>query len=475
MPHDLGAERALLGAVLIDERVMALAADLVGPEDFYLPNHGSLWRLFLRMAQAREPIDPVTVASRLLVSPDKGRGEFGSPGYIAELPEHCPSTAPVATYAGRVSATAHQRRLLAGLHEAQRRVRAGEDSEQVFEALLAATVAQKRTDTWTADESWGLNEDEADRILMGTQQVASERVMSSGYAGLDRVLGGGFRGGDLVIVGATTSMGKSSLAMGTMTSALLAGRRALYLSCEPRRPEWTHRLMSTTTGVPLELCRPAAARLRAQKHWDLLSQFADAELRENLRKLTLVYKPGLSLSQAMTYAKREALRGQVDYIVVDHIHLMNHGKTRDERSDQAVARTSQGLKELAGELNCAVVALAQFNRSADSPERRREKHRTSDGDWWDAIPLPVPADLRESGALEQDADIILFPVRASAAGPGGTPLLSGPDGVGDNAAVCKIAKQRNGPTARVGLQWDAECSSFRDRPGLFSNNRGGES
>lgn len=472
MPHDLGAERALLGAVLIDERVVSLVADRVSPEDFYLPTHGALWRLFLRMAQAGEPIDLVTVASRVLVAPDKGRGEFGAPGYVAELPEHCPSTAPAATYAERVAATAHQRRLLAGLHEAQRRVRAGEDSGQVFEALLAATATQKRTDTWTADESWSINEDEADRILMGTQQVASERVMSSGYTDLDRVLGGGFRGGDLVIVGATTSMGKSSLAMGMMTSALLAGRRALYLSCEPRRPEWTQRLMSRTTGVPLGLCRPAAARLRSQKDWDVLAQYA--ELREDLRRLTLVYKPGLSLSQAVTYAKREALRGQIDYLVVDHIHLMNHGKGRDERSDQAVARTSQGLKELAGELNCAVVALAQFNRSADSIERRRDKPRTSDGEWWDAIPLPVPADLRESGALEQDADIILFPVRASAAGPGGSPLLSGPDGVGDNAAVVKVAKQRNGPTARVGLTWDAECSSFRDRPALFSNNRGGE-
>lgn len=468
MPHDLAAERALLGSALVDDRVLALVAGLVDVPDFYLPQHGHLWGLLLAMAQDSVPIDLVTVSERALRSGLIGR--LGGAGYVAELPERVPSTANALHYAEIVRSTSARRRLLSGLHEAARKVQEGTDAGDVFEALLEATAAKQRTDTWSAADAWEANEREADDIFRGTREVASERVLGSGYPDLDRVLRGGFRGGDLVVVGALTSMGKSSLAMGTMAHAALSGHRALYLSCEPRVVEWTQRLMAVVTEVPLTLCAPASARLRSQSHWDRLAQYGP--LLERLRQVRLSHRPGLSLAQARTYAKREALRGQVDYVVVDHLHLMNHGKTRDETLAQAIARTSQGLKELAGELNCAVIALAQFNRSADSTETRRSKALTSDGEWWDAVPLPVTSDIRESGALEQDADVILFPVRASAAGPGRTPLMSGPGGATDSAAVVKVAKQRNGPVGRVGLVWDAQCSAFRSR--YQSNNRGVE-
>lgn len=453
MPHDLAAERALLGAVLVDERVLALVADQLEPTDFYLPQHATLWRTLRAMAQRGSPIDIVTVGGELHRSGAQWLG-------WADLPEQCPSSAGAATYAARVAETAAQRRLLAALHEAERQVRAGTEGGAVFETLLAATAVRKRTDTWNAEDAWLENEREADEILLGLREQASERVMGTGYPELDRMLRGGFRGGDLVIVGGSPSMGKSSLAMGFMAHAMQVGMRALYLSCEPRKPEWTQRLMSAVTTIPLALCSPSAARLRTQTQWDLSVRYA-TDFAAGLRGLTLSYRPALSLAQAVTYAKREALRGRLDIVVVDHLHLMNHGKANGERLDQAIARTTGGLKELAGELDCAVVALAQLNRSARSVEGNKGKGRTSDGDWWDAVALPTMSDLREAGAIEQDADVILFPVRASAAGPNGTALLSGP--TGDTAAVVKVAKQRNGPTGRVGLTWDAECSSFRSR------------
>lgn len=459
MPHDIPAERALLGALILDARVAPSVFELVTGDDFYAPHHANLFNTIRRMVAAGEAVDLVTVASRVH---EVGLDTVGGAAWVG-YPEECPSAAAASTYAKAVRHASARRTMLEALGDATRLVHEGgreaiEDiGGQVAERLLGIANRGRRRNTWSALEAWELVESEAEAVLLGNVPEKVTRVMPTGFPDLDAVLRGGLRGGDLCIVGGAPGMGKSALAMAFQLAFTVRGLRTLYLSCEPRAKEWGERLVSCATGVPHAKVDPAMARLRSQREWDAITAFY-ADHGSTLRASPFVFQPAMSLSQAQMHAKSAALTGQLDLVVVDHLHLMDHAKQHGERLDQAIGRTTAGLKELAGTLDCAVVCLAQMNRSSQSAETARGRGRTNDGEWWDQVALPELRDLRESGSIEQDADIVLFPVAAERAGPDQSAIAAAGHG-----AVLKVAKQRNGPRARVGVVWDGECLTYRPK------------
>lgn len=464
MPHDLAAERAVLGALIVDQRCATSVFDVLNAVDFYLPANAQLFGLIRRMVQHAEPVDIVTVCSRVL---EQDAEVYGGAGYVASLPEHCVSPSAAPHYAATVRHASQRRMLLAALHRATDLVNQGERETiedlggAVAEELLGIANAGRRRNTWSAAEAWDEVERQAEAIMSGVVAEKVTRVIPTGYAELDAVMRGGFRGGDLVVVGGAPGSGKSALAMSFCAQAMLAGLRVLYLSAEPRLVEWGERLVSIVTGVPHARVTPSNARLRSQADWDAIAKWR-VDIDDAIRRSPFIFQPGMSLSQATMHAKSTALTGRVDLVVVDHLHLMNHDKQHGERLDQAIGRTTGGLKRLAGELDCAIICLAQLNRSARSDETQKSRTKTQDGEWWDTVALPTETDLRESGSIEQDADVIIFPVAAALAG------LTLPEH--KYRAVLKVAKQRNGPKARVRVMWDGECITYQP---LLRANEGG--
>jgi replicative DNA helicase len=223
----------------------------------------------------------------------------------------------------------------------------------------------------------------------------------------------------------------------------------VYASCEPRRPEWSQRALSFVSGVPLERVRTPS--LRTHDDAEQVTTW-----RQHLRQFDvgLWYRPGASLLDVAAHARRAKLSAAgLDVLVVDYLQIMRH--ERAERADLGVGRTVGGLKALAGELGIAVVALSQINREGQKDAPRRG---ISTGRWWDAVRLPTTFDLKESGSIENDADVILFPVRADKAAPGRRPV----EGTRPDDAVVVLAKQRNGPTGEVPVTWDGPCACYRD-------------
>lgn len=460
MPHDNTAERALLGAIILDPEQLVPVLDVLDHQDFYRPEHAHAFQLVRELAAKQVAIDVVTVVSAAMARDPK---LYGGAGYLAEMPEHCVSPANATHYARTVRARSLQRQHLATLEQARALVlEADTEAEEVGQQVAALFVDSGRPRTrsvWNIHEAAVLTEQETAAAFLGEGSANETKVIPTGFWNLDECLGGGLRSGDLCVVGGRPSMGKSALATAIQCSVDELGHRVLYASAEPRRVDWVWRYAGCVTGIPIEKIR--SPHLRTQAEWDLITSWSH-DTTASLRA-KLLFKPGLALDDIRTRARACAMTGGLDLLIVDHLHLMNHRKERGERSDQAIGRTTAGLKELAGELNCAVLLLAQLSRGSSGFGRDRRKP-TGDGEWWDRIELPTPTDLRESGNIEQDADQIIFPLAGAMA------FASPPPDIGD-AAVLVVAKQRNGPQARLRARWDSARACYR--PAYKSSNNQG--
>lgn len=474
--HDLAAERAVLGGLLVEPTLLFTVGSLLTPEDFYSRQHGALFALLRQMADERVPIDLVTVSERMLRTRSAER--YGGAGYVAELPEAVVSTANLPHYARAVADWSVRRRAL----EAVRRIEqalVGEEVDDVSDldattvvqrgaAALAACGSTRSENSWTTGTAWSQMLDELDRGRTAPEDAAPEGVLPTGYASqaqdgdLDALLNGGFRPGDLVVVGGMPSMGKSAFALGCGANAAQDGARALYFSVEPRLAEWTRRLAAFYTGIPLDLLLDPR-RLR-QDQFDVLAEW-EATARERL-SFPLHYQPGADVRVVVQRARQEAMGGGLDLLVVDHLQLMEHPRERGELKSSAIGRTTHALKNLAGELKCVVVLLSQLTREAVRVDGKAKPRRSSNVDWWNATHIPRPSDLRESGDIEQDADIILFPMNYAKARAEGLVVTAAP--VREDAGLVHVAKQRNGkPVGTVHVRWDGPCACYRAVEGTW--------
>ncbi|HEX9992158.1 MAG TPA: replicative DNA helicase [Acidimicrobiales bacterium] len=429
LPYNLEAEESLLGAMLLSKDAIAAAVDIVVADDFYKPAHGHIFDAVASLFAAGEPADPVTVAEELR------RADLldavGGPAGLVRLQSATPATSNAARYARIVEEHALLRRLI---HVAGEIAELGyEVPEDVTKAVdraesLVFEVAQRRV-TDTVKPIVPLLDDAIDRLEKLYERGQSITGIPTGYNDLDELLSG-LQPSALYVVGARPSMGKTAFALGMAThAALTVHKPVLYFSLEMSHLELTQRLLTSEARVDGTLMRTGNFK---EADWPKIinatGRLADADL-------WIDDNPNLTIMEIRAKARRLKSRvGDIGLVLVDYVQLMT-GRSTAENRQVEVSEISRGLKILARELEAPVVALAQLNRSL---EQRADKR-------------PMLSDLRESGSLEQDADVVLFIYRDE---------VYDPESADRGTAEILVAKHRNGPTGRVRLAFIGHYAKF---------------
>jgi replicative DNA helicase len=431
-PQSIEAEQSVLGALLIDRDAVIEVAELLRPEDFYRADHGVIYGAILGLYERREPIDLVTVSEAL--ERDGQLDPVGGSAYLTSLINLTPTAVNAVHYARLVERKAVLRNLIAA---AGRIAGIGyEDSPDVSESIDRAeqalfAVSQKRVSSGFSRLNQLLH-DAYDRLDYLHQHKGEVTGIRTGFADLDAMTTG-LQKSDLIVLAARPSIGKTSLALNFAEhAAVRQGRTVGIFSLEMSREQLVLRLLSSVadvdsqrlrTGFLEELDFPRLAR--AMNDLSEAPMFIDDT-------------PNISTMELRTKARRLQAESGLDLIVVDYLQLMQSTvQTRDANRVQEVSEISRGLKALARELQVPVVALSQLSRQAEMRESRE----------------PRLSDLRESGSIEQDADLVIFLWREKE--------RSTEDGDQDGEVInLRLAKHRNGPTGETRLWFRKRQTRF---------------
>ena len=432
-PHNLEAEESLLGAMLLSRDAITVAVEIgVAAEDFYKPAHTHVFEAVLSLYGQGEPIDPVTVAEELrradLLEALGGRQT------LLRLQAATPASANAAHYAKIVNELALLRRLIGVAGDIAEM--GYDDSQDVQETVdraesLVFEVAEHRVTDSMIKMADALQNtlDELEALYASTGEITG---VPTGYSDLDRLLLG-LQPSNLVVVAARPGAGKTSFALGAAANVAMAARRpVLFFSMEMGTLELTKRLLAGEARVD-------ARRLQTgnipEQDWTKLSH-AVGRLAE--APLFIDDNPHCTVMEMRAKSRRtKARHGDLGLVVVDYLQLMTPMGKRAENRQVEVAEISRGLKILARELNCPVMACSQLNRQL---EYRSDKR-------------PMLADLRESGSLEQDADVVAFIYRDD---------IYNPDSDQRGTAEIIVAKHRNGPTGTTRLAFVDRLTKFAD-------------
>lgn len=413
LPHDLDAERSVLGSILIDVDAIVKVADIVAPESFYHPAHQHIFEAMVALYDKRQPIDAVTLTSQLKKM--KQLTEVGGASVIAELSALVSTSANIVNYAQLVAETYVKRRLI---------TMSGELSELAFDE-----GKEVRDIVDTAEQKvFALSQSHVQRAFTPIKETLAEsferldelqrsgsdlRGVPTGFGDLDRLLAG-MQKSNLIILAARPGMGKTAFALNiTQHVSVVAKRKVGFFSLEMSREELVDRLLVSQADI--DAWRLKTGRLDNQdflKLSDAMGVLADSQI-------FIDDTPGMTIFEMRTKARRLMAEHQIDMIVVDYLQLAQ-GRTKDNRV-QEVAEISSGLKNIARELKVPILALAQLSRSIES---RTEK-------------IPQLSDLRESGSIEQDADVVMFLYRKD-------------DDIRESVNL-KVAKHRNGALGDIDL------------------------
>jgi len=423
LPASVEAERSILGAILLDNFAYNEAAEHLRPEDFSLDSHRRIYTRMVDLAESSRPIDLITLVEEL--ERRKELEAIGDVGYISGLVDGVPDRPSIEHYIKIV----RDKALLRGLiHAANAAIaRAAEQSDPAEDILNDAEAA-----------IFQLSEKRIGRGFMGVQEIVKESFgsvdallqrgqritgLATHYTDLDEITSG-LQRSDLIIIAARPSMGKTAFALNIAENAAIEDQKTVGIfSLEMSREALLLRLLCSQAKVDSHKMRTGSLwRDDMQKVVRAMEQLAHAPI-------FIDDTPGIALSEMRAKARRlQQSQGKLDLIIVDYLQLMAGGSRRYENRTQEVSAISRGLKGLAKEMKVPVVALSQLSRA---PESRGGDHR------------PQLADLRESGSIEQDADVVAFIFREEVYKPD-EPELEG-------RAEIIIAKQRNGPTGRINL------------------------
>ena len=433
LPANVEAERSILGAILLDNFAYNQAAEFLRADDFSLDSHRRIYSRMVDLAESSRPIDLITLVEEL--DRHKDLQAIGDAPYISSLLDGVPDRPSIEHYVRIV----RDKALLRGLIHASNTAiaRASEQSDPAEEILndAEATIFQ-------------LSEKRIGRGFMGVQEIVKESFgsvdallqrgqritgLATHYADLDEMTSG-LQPSDLIIIAARPSMGKTAFAMNIAENASIQeGKVVGIFSLEMSREALLLRMLCSSARVDSHKMRTGSLwREDMEKVIHAMDKLANAPV-------FIDDTPGISLSEMRAKARRlQQSEKRLDMIIVDYLQLMSaSGGKRYENRTQEVSAISRGLKALAKELRVPVVALSQLSRA---PESRGGDHR------------PQLADLRESGSIEQDADLVMFIFREEVYKPDDPEL--------DGRAEIIIAKQRNGPTGRVGLAFIKRSTRF---------------
>jgi replicative DNA helicase len=431
LPHDPEAERAVLGAVLLDPGALLHVLETLTAEELYLEAHRIVYGACIRLHERAQAADLLTVTNHLR---EEGLLErVGGASYLSSLVDTLPDVANVIHYAAIVHDKAVKRRLI----EAAQRILTTCTLDQ-GEAKEAVELAQRDVYRIAEDAlSGGLVPiaQLADRELANLEQARSSHStltgVDTGFVRLNEMTSG-LQRSDLVILAARPSMGKTSLAMNICAhAALRANLKVAIFSLEMSSEQLVRRLLSSEARVDQK--RLSTGYL-ARSDWPKLTMSAQA-LKDV--ELWIDDTPGLTVLEMSAKARRLKQEHGLDLVMVDYLQLMSGGGRFNSRTEE-VSAISRGLKGMAKELSVPMLVLSQLSRQ---PERRGGDHR------------PQLSDLRESGSIEQDADVVAFIVR---------PSVYDRDVDDPRRAELIIAKQRNGPTGEIELVFQHEYTRFEN-------------
>ncbi len=429
-PQQIEAEQSLLGGILIESEGLPAALEVLKGDEFYRDTHRIIYRTFQELFERNEPIDLITIADFLA---EKNQLEtIGGATYLASLTEMVPSAANVATYARIVNEKALLRRLIQAAGEVTALCYgSGKSVEEVLDlaeaAIFSVTESRIRTSYFQIKDVIKKSIEAIERFQEYREMVTG---VSSGYKDLDK-LTAGFQPSDLIIIAARPSMGKTALALCiARNAAVLAGVPVGVFSLEMSKEQLAMRLLCAEARVDSHKIRTGLlSQQECVKMLNAAGKFVDAPMY-------IDDTPAISALELRAKARRMMADRGLGLVVVDYLQLMR-GREGAERRDQEISDISRSLKSLAKELNVPVIALSQLNRKV---EERHDKR-------------PLLSDLRESGAIEQDADVIAFIYRDE---------VYNRDSPDKGTAEIHLSKHRNGPTGNIKLTFIDSYTRFED-------------
>ena len=433
-PHSEPAERSVLGSILIDRDCYYKVSDYVKPEDFYTPAHKEIYTAMYELAKESQPIDIVTVAEKL--KSRKALDAAGGRTYLSGLSQEVPTTANAVQYAKIVAEKAVLRNLISASSDIVEKSYAENVDSQLMldhaEQVIFDIAGSRQYNQFAPLKSV------LDQNIKTIHEIEANGGklpgIPSGFNDLDRKTSG-FQNSDLIILAARPSMGKSAFALNVAQHAALKhGKRVVIFSLEMSKEQLGMRLLAMEARVDSNKLR--TGNLTAED-WESIS---DAALRFADADIIIDDTPGIGVMEMRNKCRRIGQEKPIDLVIVDYLQMMSADKVGSgENRQQEVSQISRYLKQLARELRCPVMVLSQLSRAVE--QRQGDKR-------------PILSDLRESGAIEQDADVVMF--------------LFNEDYYNRNKEgyepknLCEVllAKQRMGETGKVVLGWQPRFTKF---------------
>ena len=433
-PHSEPAERSVLGSILIDRDCYYKVSDFIKPEDFYSPAHKEIYTAMFELAKESQPIDIVTVAERL--KSRKALDAAGGRAYLSGLSQEVPTTANAVQYAKIVAEKAVLRNLISASSDIVEKSYAENVDSQLMldhaeQTIFEIAGSRQHNQFSSLKEVLDQNIKNIHEIEANGGRLPG---IPSGFSDLDRKTSG-FQNSDLIILAARPSMGKSAFALNVAQhAALKQGKRVVIFSLEMSKEQLGMRLLAMEARVDSNKLRTGSL---TAEDWESISdaaqRFADADI-------IIDDTPGIGVMEMRNKCRRIGQEKPIDLVIVDYLQMMSADKVGSgENRQQEVSQISRYLKQLARELRCPVIVLSQLSRAVE--QRQGDKR-------------PILSDLRESGAIEQDADVVMF--------------LFNEDYYNRNKEgyepknLCEVllAKQRMGETGKVVLGWQPRFTKF---------------
>lgn len=428
-PQNIDAEMSLLGAVLIDEETLADVSEFVTAKDFYDKRHSVIYDAMMRLYEKHKPVDLLTLSDEL--KRKKELESVGGSAYLTELTNYVPSAAHASAYAELVAQKAVRRRLIRASADISEM---GFDEETSTDELLEKAEAELFS---VSDQSLkqdlvsleSILTESFDRLEELHHNKGSLRGVKTGYRDLDNMTAG-LQRSDLIILAARPAMGKTTLVTNLAYNvATIAKQPVLFFSLEMSKEQLVDRMLADASGVDSWNIRTGNL---SEDDFSKLSE-AMGEMAE--APIFIDDTPGISVLEMRTKARRAMHEQPLGLIIIDYLQLIQGSGRSDGNRVQEVSEISRGLKLLARELNVPVIALSQLSRTVESRSPQ----------------IPQLSDLRESGSIEQDADIVMFIYREE---------YYNPDTDRQRVTDLIIAKHRNGPTGKIELYFHPERLRF---------------
>ena len=428
MPNNVEAEQSVIGAMLMDRDAITIASEILTVDDFYQKQYGILFEAMVDLYTENVPVDLITLQNRLKekdVPP-----EISSLEFVRDMITKVPTSVNVGTYAKIVSEKAALRRLIRVNEEIASACYAGKDSvEEIMEDTekkIFQVLQRKTNDEFVPIKDVVLNA--LDKIEAASRMKGSVTGMPTGFIDLDYKTSG-FQPSDLILIAARPSMGKTAFVLNIAEyMAFRSNETVAIFSLEMSKEQLVNRLFALESRVDSQILRTGNL---SDNDWSSLIEAAGVIGRSNL---IIDDTPGISVSELRSKCRKYKLEHNLGIIMIDYLQLMQ-GSRKSESRQQEISDISRSLKEIARELQVPVVALSQLSRAVE----QRPDHR------------PMLSDLRESGAIEQDADVVMFLYRDD---------YYNHDTEKKDVAEVIIAKQRNGPIGTVELAWLPRYTKF---------------